>query len=323
MIGRVFGKRQQDSGGNDGLTRAEIDYIGGRLTALTNPGSYESRNEIAFATVVDHLLKDQGHYTESRPDFRAFPPHLQTQLAQIHKVFFGGPSEAAEATAALGPVWGAIANSIKSKVTDARASEKAAEQAAANSAMDIARSQIDLVELIGGPRNRAFRVKLLDWLKAQPADPDLWHDLATNSDPDGMDDIFEWIVGQPACDASTAAFIFHAMNAFELLAFADESAAGMYASRFRACATITRRWREGSFPTARFSFQSEGYEESLDTYREQADEAEAKFGAAPFDIPTGLFEFRTGERTRSRYFFSDHMSKAQYLQMLEKRTARN
>lgn len=321
MIGRVFGKRQQGGGGNDRLTRAEIDYIGGRLTALTNPTSPERRNEIAFATVVDHFLKDQRRYTESRPDFRAFPPELQTQLTHIHAVFFGSLLEAAEATKGLGSVWGQVANSIKSKAADSRSAEKAAAVTAANSTMDMVKGQIDLLELLGGPRNSAFRRKLLDWLKSQPADPDLWHDLATNSDPDGMDEIFEWIVNQPQCDASTAAFIFHVMNAFELLAYPDESKAGMYDDRFRAAVVITRRWREGSFPTARFSFQSEGYEEPLEYYREQADEAAAKFGAAAFDVQEGLFELRKGERTRSKYFFNDHMTKAQYLQLLEKHAA--
>ena len=147
----------------------------------------------------------------------------------------------------------------------------------------------------------------------------MWHDIATGADPDGMEKVFEWIVLQPQCDASTAAFIFHINNSFELLTYRDESAAGMYRDRFRTAVAISRRWREGSFPSARFWFMSEGHEQSFETYRDLVAQAVARFGVSPFDVPHGLFEFRQGERTRSKYFFNGQMTKAQYLLTLEKR----
>ena len=196
---------------------------------------------------------------------------------------------------------------------------KAAGNAAADSEIDRVRSQIDLMEVLGGRQDRTFAARLLDWLKVQSPDPDLWHDIATGTDPDGMEKVFEWIVLQPQCDASTAAFIFHIINSFELLAYRDESAAGMYGDRFRTAVAISRRWREGSFPSARFWFMSEGHEESFETYHDLVAKAVAEFGVSPFEVPDGLFEFKQGERTRSRYFFNGQTTKAQYLLALERR----
>jgi hypothetical protein len=95
----------------------------------------------------------------------------------------------------------------------------------------------------------------------------------------------------------------------------------MYAAAFRTVVTITDRWRAGSFPTARFSFEPDGRPEPLEIYVTAAEEAAAKFGRAPFHVPETLLELRQGERARSKYFFNGQGSKTEYLERLAKAAA--
>jgi hypothetical protein len=275
----------------------------------------ESQRKAAFTAMADQMLRAAGQVVPtSQPVFGILPSNLQGDLLSLHAAMLGEGLAASEALRSLDPVWAELVRRMHARIDG----EKASQRAGVESEIDRVRDQIDLVELLGG-RGGRFAARLLEWLKAQPADPDLWHDIATMADPDGMDDVFEWIVLQPRCDAATAAFIFHAINAFEQLSFRDETAAGMYASRFRAAIAISRRWKERSFPTARFSFTSEGYEETLESYRDYAAQAAARFGAAPFEPHEGLFRFQQGQPTASRHFFNGQMTKLQYMQLLDRR----
>lgn len=165
--------------------------------------------------------------------------------------------------------------------------------------------RIDLESLLGPKDPDTRHARLLDWLRRQPPDPELWHEIVVNSDPDGMDEIFLWIVSQPACDAATAAHIFHACNAFEVLAHQKDIDTPAWRDLAAIARTIVRRWTNSDFPTCELSFEEQGYEESLATYRDLEAKAAAELGAPAFVAPEGLFVFRAGRAPRTEYFYSD------------------
>lgn len=318
MFKRVFGRRQEQSISRDRLAMLQIDYVGGYFEGLA-PASREAPRAMfwaaAFRMLDGHGLVKKG----SSLDFASLPSHIAAQLSFMHTAILGDPSAAAEAMKSLDPAWYLPIRRMKERAE----STKAAATSANQSEVALVSGQIDLLEVLGdGQGGRRFDVMLLDWLKLQPPDPDLWHDIATGLDPDGSFKVLEWIVQQPDCDAATAAYIFHVSNAYDLFGFPDDQAAGMYAPAFRAVVTIIDRWREGSFPTARFTFEPDGRPEPLDVYTDAAERAAARFGKAPFHVPATLLQLRQGERTRSRYFFNGQGSKGDYLALLARQANR-
>ncbi|MBL8590439.1 MAG: DUF4274 domain-containing protein [Methylobacteriaceae bacterium] len=165
--------------------------------------------------------------------------------------------------------------------------------------------QIDLESLLGPKDPITRRARLLDWLRAQPPEPDLWHVVATQSDPDGMDAIFLWIVQQLDCDAATAAHIFHAVNAFEVLDHQHEIDAPAWRERAAIARTVAGRWARNDFVRYELAFEERGYEETLASYRALEGKAAARFGASSFVAPEGLFAFKAGREPQTRYFYSD------------------
>lgn len=317
MFKRVFGRRQSEDLSRDRLALLKIDYVGGYFEGLS-PSSREEPRAIfwalAFKMLDGHGLMTKGH----SPDFETLPAHIAAQLSLLHTATLGEPAAAAEAMKSLDPAWYVPIRTLRERANGAKAAAVTANQS------EVARvsEQVDLFDVLGDVQSRRFSVVLLDWLKLQPPDPDLWHDIATGADPDGMDDVFEWIVQRPECDASTAAQIFHVSNAYDLLGFRDEDAAGMYAPAFRTVATIIDRWRKRSFPTARFYFDPINHPEPFESYVSGAEKAAARFGRAPFDVPESLLDIREGVHTRSRYFFNGQGTKAQYLELLAKQATR-
>ena len=107
MIGRIFGKRPQGSGGErpqslagDRLARIETDYIGGRLAAATASQSDDGQRNAAFSVMTDHMLSEAGlPNSGSRPDFSSLPAHLQTQVSLLHTALLGDQTAADEALA--------------------------------------------------------------------------------------------------------------------------------------------------------------------------------------------------------------------------------
>ena len=324
MFKRVFGRRQEQSISPDRLAMLQIDYVGGYFEGLSPTASQEPRAlfwAAAFKMLDSHHLVKKG----TSLDFTSFPAHVVAQLSYMHTAILGEPAAAAEAMKSLDPAWYMPIRMMKERADSEKEradSKKAAASSANSSEVALVSGQIDLLDVLGDRQGKRFSAVLLDWIKRQPPDPDLWHDIATGADPDGMDDVFEWIVQQPECDAATAASIFHVSNAYDLFAFRDAQSAGMYAPAFRTVATIIERWREGSFPTARFSFEPVNPPEPMETYVEAAERAAAKFGSSPFHVPETLLDVHPGERSRSRYFFNGQMNKTQYLAMLAKQAAR-
>ncbi|MBK9082905.1 MAG: DUF4274 domain-containing protein [Rhizobiales bacterium] len=161
--------------------------------------------------------------------------------------------------------------------------------------------KIDLESLLGPRDPDTRRARLLGWLERQPPQPDLWHEIAVNSDPDGMDEIFLWIVRQPDCDAATAAHIFHANNSFEAL----DAGGRIGPARVEIATIVARRWAANDFARYELGFEERGYEEPLASYRAREAEAAARGEAPAFAAPEGLFAFRPGRAPDTPYFYSD------------------
>ncbi len=164
-----------------------------------------------------------------------------------------------------------------------------------------ASGKIGLESLLGPRDPDTRRARLLDWLRGQPPQSDLWHEIAVNSDPDGMGAIFLWIVRQPDCDAATAAHIFHANNSFEAL----DQDGRIDREQREIAATVATRWAANDFARYELAFEERGYEESLATYRKLETQAALLAGAPPFTTPEGLFRFRAGRAPATPYFYSD------------------
>jgi hypothetical protein len=192
------------------------------------------------------------------------------------------------------------------------------------------RSMTDLKEnLRNGFQNRHGRNpdsaeavrELLNWLSWQPAEPDLWHALVRNNDPDGFGDVYLWIVSQNNCDAATAAAIFQLLNPADLLRESVHAKRGLaIGDGIEVAKTIVRRWREHSFPTSRFSFDETYYfESSLAAFRADEGLVSQNMGALPFSPPSDLFDFQVGAEPNTKWFYSSHGSLADLIAYEEKK----
>jgi len=147
---------------------------------------------------------------------------------------------------------------------------------------------------------------LVDWLKNHGVDPDFWHVLVTNSDPDGMSAVYQWIVNQPECDAGTAAQIFHFSAAYEALEMKPENYSShnrhkMYSNAKKAA----DRWAQNEFKTHRFTPNDIESSTTKEEFHRLEREAKMKFGKAPFTISNGLFDISKREEPQTDYYYSD------------------
>lgn len=147
---------------------------------------------------------------------------------------------------------------------------------------------------------------LVEWLEAHGSNPDLWHIIATNSDPDGMQNAYNWILKQPDCDAGTAAQIFHYSAPYEALEMEAENYSTHYRSTMYKNAKIAAdRWTSNDFKTHRFSPNDVESSTTKEEFYRLEREAKEKFGEAPFSISMGLFDTSLREEPKTNYYYSD------------------
>ncbi len=147
---------------------------------------------------------------------------------------------------------------------------------------------------------------LVDWLENHGVNPDFWHVLATNSDPDGMSEVYRWILSQPECDAGTAAQIFHYSAAYEALEMKPENYASHYRHTMYSNAKLAAdRWAANDFKTHRFSPSDIESSTTKEEFYRLEREAKLKFGKVPFVVSKGLFDISRREEPQTNYYYSD------------------
>ena len=181
MFKRVFGRRQEQSISPDRLAMLQIDYVGGYFEGLSPTASQEPRAlfwAAAFKMLDSHHLVKKG----TSLDFTSFPAHVVAQLSYMHTAILGEPAAAAEAMKSLDPAWYMPIRMMKERADSEKEradSKKAAASSANSSEVALVSGQIDLLDVLGDRQGKRFSAVLLDWIKRQPPDPDLWHDIAT------------------------------------------------------------------------------------------------------------------------------------------------
>jgi hypothetical protein len=146
-----------------------------------------------------------------------------------------------------------------------------------------------------------LRSELLRWLEKQPPDPDLWHLIAndTLSYADLYLPVYEWIVTQPECDASTAIAIFQYQVPSEYLEVKND--------RIRAMLLlIEQKWKRKEYRSEKFSFSQTDCPVSLKQYREDEVKAVQANGSLPYNAPDEFFQSREGVVPQSKWYFSSH-----------------
>lgn len=287
------------------IKKINAHYLHGQLFSarLAQSPSFEDVQKVLYFQAVDEAMKSAGANEPGK-----LPAHVLANLNALRAAFFEDDEEFETALIIMGPKQEPVLRELRAEIENKRNEERLQTEARSESLRAKGAGKTDLSRLLDLHNQKDKHACLFDWLVRQPPDPALWHELATQSDPDGMESIFLWIVQQPECDCATAAFIFHANNSFEALDFPNPEAAGYRRDGFLIARTIATRWADGSFPTYRFPFVSMGYEETLDSYRKSAEAARQRFGAPAFEIPPRLFDFRPGEEPDSAYFYSDFQS---------------
>ena len=148
------------------------------------------------------------------------------------------------------------------------------------------------------------RNDLLNWLVQHGPDPDFWHVILCNTDPDGREDVYHWIVSQPECDAGTAAQIFHHSNAYEALEY-RASELPLYQKKYETAKIAADRWERGDFLTHKF-FPNDIYSSTTrEDFKRIENEAIKKFGVPAFKISDGLFDDNPREEPKTNLFISD------------------
>jgi hypothetical protein len=146
-----------------------------------------------------------------------------------------------------------------------------------------------------------LRSELLRWLEKQPPDPDLWHLIAndTLSYANLYLPVYEWIVTQPECDASTAIAIFQYQVPSEYLEVKND--------RIRAMLLlIEQKWKRKEYRSEKFSFSQTDCPDSLKQYREDEVKAVQANGSLPYNAPDEFFQSREGVVPQSKWYFSSH-----------------
>lgn len=145
---------------------------------------------------------------------------------------------------------------------------------------------------------------LLSWLIQHGPDPDFWHVIVCNTNPDGREKIYAWIAAQAECDAGTAAQIFHNSNAYEALEY-PMSEFPLNNPAYNTAKLAADRWAENNFRTHRFSpndiYSSTTYED----FKRIECSATKKFGAPAFRLSDGLFDDKSREEPATSLYFSD------------------
>ena len=257
----IFGKRTA-SPPREQVARVVATYFEGKLAALRLKEIQSNANmrKAIFALKADEAMASAGV-----AKLEDLPTHMIANLDALRAALFGDLKEFETFLMTVTPNQNAALREIRREVESHLEAEKQQIELAESARLVKGANKIDLTVLLNLTGRQDRRQRLLDWLAAQKPDPALWHEIATQSDPDGMHRIFLWIVAQPECDAATAAFIFHANNSFEALEYPDREAteAEYLADMFQIAKTIAERWTTGDFRTRRFSFDSMGYEEPL------------------------------------------------------------
>lgn len=269
-------------------------WLEGRLAASGGgPLTGRAAESAAYASRVDDALA----LADVR-DPRALPRHMIANLNAVRAAVFAPSPEFELALQMIGAKQRDVLRAIRAGAEQQRRHVPSPPENSGSTG-----GKADLVAELGGDSPEEQRRRLLRWLPLQEPDPALWHEIALNSEPDGMGEVFLWIVHQPDCDAATAAFLFHACNAFEALEWPGVGHDTTVPVEFRVARTVARRWQSGEFRTNRFSFPERGYELSWSDYAERAAAARAKFGRAAFDVPPGLFEFHDGEGAETGWVY--------------------
>ena len=174
------------------------------------------------------------------------------------------------------------------------------------------RSNADAMEVASEPRSyidlaaelEEQNIALLEWLKVHGPDPDLWHMLVCNTDPDGRDEVYRWIAEQAECDAGTAAQIFQFSNGQEAYDYPVEmlvDAASMRHYPYLQTAKIVAdRWHAGGYKKHCFA----PLDVSLCPEAIFANPP-ASGHPAPFRVHSDMFNVDKRQRPVTNYWFSD------------------
>lgn len=156
---------------------------------------------------------------------------------------------------------------------------------------------------------------LSDWLKQRP--PDDWHLAVAGTTFDGDLELLEWIASQPACDISTAIFIFwqgapetHLSNELK----GRKSSARLRDQFLRIFRTISENLRTDFYQQQSFSFPHSKFRRNdwpnylkQFSLHNQSITRFAEIGQpAPWQLPDVAFRKFDGSEPQSEYMFEEY-----------------
>lgn len=149
--------------------------------------------------------------------------------------------------------------------------------------------------------------QLLEFLRQRGADPDLWHSIVIQTDPDGREDLYAWIASQPDCDKGTAIQIFHYSAGYEALGYPDETsfAASHRSTMYKTAKRVADRVAQDAFKTWRFAAIDVEAFGSLESHIERERLAAQTFGRPYFSVSRDLFDTTPRQEPETKFKYSD------------------
>lgn len=125
---------------------------------------------------------------------------------------------------------------------------------------------------------------LIDWLKPQP--PDVRFAVATHLNWDNAGPVLDWIVSQPECDATNAAFVFWLTSPDYYVSKFDDPATRS-GEGWELFEKILGNWKIGFYRRGELKMPDEGVFNVMHAYRDAVSKRPGRLD--PFDVPVSLF----------------------------------